>query len=103
MTTFVDQKQEMRSLGNRDWQWPPLSEPVNILDWNHFCISYSVPNRHMKLMHNGVLEVDHVRPQEVAQLEDYLPSQWFGPMLDGIKRENLSNVGLERKTFKILK
>ena len=28
----------------------------------------------MKLMHNGILEVDHVRPEEVTQLDDYLPS-----------------------------
>ena len=39
--TFKEQKFEMRKIGNRDWQWPPLTNPVNVLDWNHFCISYS--------------------------------------------------------------
>ena len=79
---------EMRSIGNRDWQWPPLTNPVNILEWNHFCTSYSVNKRHMKMVHNGNLEVDHVRPEEVASLEDYLPSEWFGPNLDGTKTKN---------------
>ena len=36
----------------------------------------------MKLMHNGILEVDHVRPEEVTQLDDYLPSSWFGPFTE---------------------
>ena len=48
---------EMRTIGNRDWQWPPLTNPVNILEWNHFCVSYSVDNRHMKMVHNGNMEV----------------------------------------------
>ena len=104
----------MRTLGNRDWQWPPLTNPVNIREWNHFCTSYSVARRHMRsvdvmmikmmiimmmmmmmmirMMHNGVIEVDHVRPQEVANLEDYLPSEWFGPNLDGTKTKNKTNV-----------
>ena len=82
---------EMRTIGNRDWQWPPLTNPVNILDWNHFCTSYSVDKRHMKMVHNGNLEVDHVRPEEVASLEDYLPSQWFGPNLDGTKTKDKTN------------
>lgn len=81
----------MRTIGNRDWQWPPLTNPVNILDWNHFCTSYSVDKRHMKMVHNGNLEVDHVRPEEVASLEDYLPSQWFGPNLDGTKTKDKTN------------
>ena len=38
----------MRTLGNRDWQWPPLTSPVNIREWNHFCTSYSVARRHMR-------------------------------------------------------
>ena len=92
VTTFVDQVPEMREIGNRDWQWPPLQKPVNILDWNHFCISYSVAKRQMKLYHDGILEVDHIRPEQVSQLEDYLPSQWFGPNLDGIKTKNKDNV-----------
>ena len=33
----------------------------------------------MKMMHNGIIEVDHVRPEEVLQLDDFLPSSWFGP------------------------
>ena len=36
----------------------------------------------MKLMHNGILEVDHVRPEEVTKLDDYLPSSWFGPFTE---------------------
>ena len=36
----------------------------------------------MKLIHNGILEVDHVRPEEVSQLDDYLPSSWFGPFTE---------------------
>ena len=98
----------MRTLGNRDWQWPPLTSPVNIREWNHFCTSYSAARRHMRsgdvrimmmmmmmmirMMHNGVIEVDHVRPQEVANLEDYLPSEWFGPNLDGTRTKNKTNV-----------
>ena len=82
---------EMRTIGNRDWQWPPLTNPVNILEWNHFCTSYSVDKRHMKMVHNGNMEVDHVRPEEVASLEDYLPSQWFGPNLDGTKTKDKTN------------
>ena len=35
--------------------------------------------RQMKLIHNGILEVDHIRPKEVTKLDDYLPSSWFGP------------------------
>ena len=81
----------MRTIGNRDWQWPPLTNPVNILEWNHFCTSYSVDKRHMKMVHNGNLEVDHVRPKEVSSLEDYLPSQWFGPNLDGTKTKDKTN------------
>ena len=77
---------------HRDWQWPPLTQPVNILDWNNFCIRYSVKNRQMKLVHNGVVEVNHIRPQEVANIEDYLPSEWFGPNLDGTKTKNKTNV-----------
>ena len=92
VTTFVDQVPEMREIGNRDWQWPPLQKPVNILDWNHFCISYSVTKRQMQLYHDGVLEVDHIRPEQVADLDDYLPSQWFGPNLDGTKTKNKNNV-----------
>lgn len=84
----------MRTIGNRDWQWPPLTNPVNILEWNHFCTSYSVGKRHMKMVHNGNLEVDHVRPIEVASLEDYLPSQWFGPNLDGTKTKDKANASL---------
>ena len=46
----------------------------------------------IRMMHNGVIEVDHVRPQEVANLEDYLPSEWFGPNLDGTRTKNKTNV-----------
>ena len=93
LTTFVDSVYEMRELGNRDWQWPPLTNPVNVLDWNNFCLSYSVSKRQMKMIHNGVVEVDHVRPVEVEGVEDYLPSEWFSPMTDGIKTHNLTMKG----------
>ena len=79
----MDSKYEMRELGNRDWQWPPLTNPIYVLDWNNFCFSYSVRKRQMKMIHNGLVEVDHVRPLKVEELEDYLPSEWFGPKTDG--------------------
>ena len=41
----------------------------------------------MKLMHNGIIEVDHVRPEEVTKLDDHLPASWFGPF-----RENNGTV-----------
>ena len=99
VTTFVDKIAEMRERGNRDWQWPPLSQPVNILEWNHFCLSYNVATRNMKLVHNGELEVSHVRPVEVASLEDYIPSQWFGPNLDGDYSGTRNNVKFEILTY----
>ena len=36
----------------------------------------------MKLMHNGIIEVDHVRPEEVTKLDDHLPASWFGPFTE---------------------
>ena len=36
----------------------------------------------MKLMHNGMIEVDHVRPEEVTKLDDHLPASWFGPFTE---------------------
>ena len=33
----------------------------------------------MRLMHNGIVEVEYVRPVEVSEFENYLPSDWFGP------------------------
>ena len=44
----------------------------------------------MKLIHNGILEVDHIRPKEVTKLDDYLPSSWFGPF-----SENNGTVSLD--------
>ena len=38
--------------------------------------------RQMKLMHNGIIEVDHVRPEEVTKLDDHLPASWFGPFTE---------------------
>ena len=69
----------MRTQGNRDWHWPSFTNPVKIKEWEHFCMSYSVKERRMRLMHNGIVEVEHVRPVEVSQFENYLPSDWFGP------------------------
>ena len=54
----------------------------------------------MKLMHNGILEVDHVRPEEVSQLDDYLPSSWFGPFTENngtVRPHSLSII--QSKTF----
>ena len=99
VTTFVDKIAEMREIGNRDWQWPPLTNPINILDWNHICFSYNVATRHMKLIVNGQLEVSHVRPIQVADLEDYIPSQWFGPNLDGNYTGFRSNVSVSIGQF----
>ena len=47
----------------------------------------------MKLIHNGILEVDHVRPEEVTLLDDYLPSSWFGPFTENngtVRTDSLS-------------
>ena len=69
----------MRTQGNRDWHWPSFTNPIKIKEWEHFCMSYSVKERRMRLMHNGIVEVEHVRPVEVSKIENYLPSDWFGP------------------------
>ena len=47
VTTFNDKIAEMREKGNKDWHWPSLSHPVNILEWNHFCMSYNVESRNI--------------------------------------------------------
>ena len=70
----------MRTLGNRDWHWPSFTDPVKIKEWEHICISYGV-NKRMRLMHNGIIEVEHTRPSEVNEVEDYIPSDWFGPIV----------------------
>ena len=77
--TFVDKVYEMRSKGNKNWHWTSFSDPVDILDWNNFCFSYSVSKRQVKLVHNGILEVNETRPIEVQNLEDFVSSSWFGP------------------------
>ena len=48
----------------------------------------------MKLMHNGIIEVDHVRPEEVMKLDDHLPASWFGPFTENngtVISDSLSN------------
>ena len=80
--TFIDDVYKMRLQGNRNWHWPKFKNPVNIDDWNHFCIGYSTMNKRSIFMHNGVVEVDHTRPEVVRDLEDFLPSDWLGPMID---------------------
>lgn len=57
-------------------------EPINILQWHHVCLSYNA-NKTVKLVHNGNLEVSHTRPSKVLSLDDYVPSDWFGPSLEG--------------------
>ena len=44
------------------------------------------------MVHNGIVEVDHTRPTNVSKLEDFIPSQWFGPNLDGTNTKNKKNV-----------
>ena len=75
----------MRDLGNRNLHWPMFKNPVEINEWENFCISYSAKTRHIRMIKNGILEVEHVRPIEVSEFEDHLPSDWFGP----IERENV--------------
>jgi hypothetical protein len=93
LKTFVDDVYEMRKQGNRNWHWPQFQNPVNIQDWNHFCIGYSTVEKRILLMHNGNIEVDHIRPTVVNDLEDILPSEWFGPMVDGSRTDNLTKRG----------
>ena len=88
MKTFLDQIVKARGEGNRNWHWPKLTNPIHIQEWNHFCTGYSAISRRMLMMHNGIIEIDHTRPKMVEQLEDFLPSQWFGPMKDGTKGED---------------
>ena len=51
----------------------------------------------MKLIHNGILEVDHVRPEEVTQLDDYLPSSWFGPFTENNGTVRIGSLSTESK------
>ena len=46
------------------------------------------------MFHNGNIEVNHTRPSEVSGLEDYIPSEWFGPNLDGDFSKQRNNVNL---------
>ena len=90
LTSFVASKYEMRSAGNKDWHWPSFSSPVQVKDWQHFCISYNSAQRRLRMMHNTELEVDHVRPVEVKGLEDFIPSGWFAPY----KKDSVETVSL---------
>ena len=78
---YVIKAYKMRSAGNRDWFWPSFKSPVNILEWNHFCLSYNTLKRQIKFIHNGHVEVDFVRPNFESQSEDFIPSKWFGPFM----------------------
>ena len=62
----------------QDWHWPSFSSPIHILEWHHFCLSYSTTERRIRLLHNNDLEVDYVRPP-LGDMEDFIPSGWFGP------------------------
>ena len=53
----------------------------------------------MKLVHNGILEVDHVRPEEVTQLDDYLPSSWFGPFTENNGTVRIGSLSTESKSI----
>ena len=64
----------------QDWHWPSFSTPVHVLEWQHFCVSYSSRERRIRLMHNSDLEVDHVRPPLADTMEDFIPSGWFAPL-----------------------
>ena len=92
--TFTEKIVESRKAGNRNWHWPKFAAPVNIKDWNHFCIGYSSITKKIILMHNGNIEVEHTRPDSVKDIEDFVPSQWFGRMEDGSKMENLTRRGI---------
>ena len=83
LRTFVDNEREMINKGNIDWHWLQMTNPINILDWNSFCVSYSTKTRQVKLMHNGVIELNFRRPPEVSDLDDHIPAEWFGPNLNG--------------------
>lgn len=83
LRTFVENEREMINKGNIDWHWLQMTNPINILDWNSFCVSYSTKTRQVRLMHNGVIELSFFRPQEVSDLDDHIPAEWFGPNLNG--------------------
>ena len=72
-------------MGNRDWFWPSFRSAVNILEWNHFCLSYNAPKRQMKFIHNGHVIVNFIRPNFESKSEDYIPSNWFGPYLMNVR------------------
>ena len=50
------------------------------------------------MFHNGNIEVNHTRPSEVSGLEDYIPSEWFGPNLDGDFSKQRNNVRFAKTT-----
>ena len=72
----------MKTLGNRNLFWKPYKNPVEIKEWENFCIGYSAKTRRIRVMHNGNIEVEHIRPLEVSALQDFIPSIWFGPTID---------------------
>ena len=94
MKTFTSRVVEARGEGNRNWHWPQFEHPIHIQEWHHFCIAYSSVSRRIVMMHNGNMEVEHTRPQMVAELDDFVPSKWLGRMSDGSKTENLTRKGI---------
>ena len=91
--TFVDNEREMINKGNRDWHWLKMRNPIKILDWNSFCISYNTKTKQVKLMHNGILELNYTRPPEVGNLDDHIPTEWFRPNMNGfVKPLTMLNV-----------
>lgn len=77
MKTFWTNATETYTHENPYHHFLIFSAPVSILDWQNFCISYSVGKRRLKLMHNGVLELNFTRSQELKVLDDYIPLSWF--------------------------
>ena len=77
------QTKEMRDRGNRNWHWPMFKNPVEINEWENFCISYGAQTRRIRMIKNGILEEEHVRPIEVSEFADHIPSDWFGSIEKG--------------------
>ena len=90
----MDKVFEMRKVGNKHWHWPSFKNPIDIMDWNNLCFSYNVSKREVKLVHNGMLEVNYTRPLEVQSLEDFIPSSWFGPYSSNKDNPNHSQVNI---------
>ena len=62
------------------------------MEWQHFCITYSVEAKRLKLVHNGVLEVNYTRSQDIGELEDYIPLSWFNPSNLFVMKKHKSSI-----------